>query len=312
MLAAIIESGEMPDKNPTAYFPTPRTVVDQLIQLCDPDWWPTEARILEPSAGGGAIVQVLREMMQARGATWQIDCCEILPINRARLRAQGFSVVADDFLAYAPSEPYDVVVMNPPFSVESDKQAWITHVEHAWSMVGRMGWLASVTPFWRHRRDKRTQGFLRTVCDFGGCTNSASGAFKESGTGVSTEMIYLRKADISWREEEFGGWRNWRCWNAVLMAENDRETNDALEAAATTLTGAERAAKVREIYQGIADGLIKEQCEPMWLDDADHAALLDHILDLYDAAELEAAAPTSEPEPVNLEFELGGLFAEAV
>ncbi|HEY3252952.1 MAG TPA: hypothetical protein VGJ91_03355 [Polyangiaceae bacterium] len=76
-----------------------------------PDWSPR--RILEPTAGKGAIVRVLRDRFP--GAT--IDACEL---DRKRadqlLDAGADRVWVGDFAQYETDGKYDLIITNPPFT----------------------------------------------------------------------------------------------------------------------------------------------------------------------------------------------------
>jgi hypothetical protein len=88
------------------FFPTPRPVISRMLELAgieDGD------RVLEPSAGKGDILDMIRE--QHPGAS-------VTAIERNQtlfdvLEAKGHEVSWSDFLEY--SGEHDVVVMNPPF-----------------------------------------------------------------------------------------------------------------------------------------------------------------------------------------------------
>lgn len=71
------------------------------------------ARVLEPSAGHGALVSaVLQSMLSAR-----VDAVEIDPDVAARIATDGRVrlEVCDYLTRAAPAEPYDIAVMNPPY-----------------------------------------------------------------------------------------------------------------------------------------------------------------------------------------------------
>ena len=72
---------------------------------------------------------------KAHGIDAVIDCCEIVTKYQERLQAQGFPVMADDFLKYRPTELYDVILMNPPFSGEGDALSYIAHIMHAFDLL---------------------------------------------------------------------------------------------------------------------------------------------------------------------------------
>lgn len=73
----------------------------------------TSDRILEPSAGNGAIIQALRD----HGYTNRIDAVEIRPDELAALEALADTVTIGSFFDYDPGLGYDVIIGNPPYSM---------------------------------------------------------------------------------------------------------------------------------------------------------------------------------------------------
>lgn len=192
LLNLVYETEEMPPKNPTAFFPTPDSVIAEMPFHLMP--YGTE-RILEPSAGKGAIAEVIRHHCSVHKIEARLDVVEILPKFRTILKNKGFNVVEEpDFLAYKPEQSYDAILMNPPFNLEGDTLAYITHIEHAWSMLAEGGVLVAIAPGGASfKTDKRTAAFRAFVEEHGEIQKLASGAFKESGTGANTVMIILQK-----------------------------------------------------------------------------------------------------------------------
>lgn len=68
-------------------------------------------RILEPSAGNGQIVKVLRE----GGYDNRIDAVELRPEERGALEALADNVTIGSFFDYEPDCGYDVIIGNPPY-----------------------------------------------------------------------------------------------------------------------------------------------------------------------------------------------------
>lgn len=73
-------------------------------------------RILEPSAGNGQIVRVLRE----GGYDNRIDAVELRPEERGTLEALADNVTIGSFFDYEPDCGYDVIIGNPPYSLALD------------------------------------------------------------------------------------------------------------------------------------------------------------------------------------------------
>jgi len=130
-----------------------------------------------------------------------IDCVEYLKINADILKSKGFDVKHMDFLEVEPEPIYDWVVMNPPFSVEGDKKAYMTHLYHAFKFLKPYGKALCVMPTgWLHQEDARTKEFkdflsLRMFCD--SLYMYEKGAFKDAGTMVETCMVTLSNEEIN-------------------------------------------------------------------------------------------------------------------
>ena len=116
-------------------------------------------RVLEPTCGQGNL---LRELIKVRsnipdiGTTY--DMCEIQPDSRNILEMfyvkkdpYQFNLVEEpDFLQFIPSEPYDLIVMNPPFHLKKqltgyDRDYWdIDFVQRAYGMLKKGGEIIAI------------------------------------------------------------------------------------------------------------------------------------------------------------------------
>lgn len=187
MVANAIETGGVLDPTLLGYYPTTDVLSDTLVARLNIQ--PGE-RVLEPSGGDGAMARaVLRACPTAR-----IECVEVLPDNRAKLTAQGFRLIGEDFLAMRPEDvgPFDVVCANPPFG---KGRVEIHHVRHMLGFLrpgGRMGVI--LPPSVRERDDALTTS-LRADLDACGVTwiDNGAGAFREAGTMIRTVCGWLTK-----------------------------------------------------------------------------------------------------------------------
>lgn len=199
LLEQVLGSLQMPAKNPTDYYPTPERVITIMLAEGFP---PETRRILEPSAGTGHIARALRAHFsdsdsEERGEEIILDCCEIVPAFRDDLIGQGFSVVAEDFLAYRPRESYDAVVMNPPFTREGDPLAYITHIQHAFALLRPGGKLIALAPAgFTFRTERRIVQLRDQVKHSGFWHDLPPGSFTESGTEVNIVLLTMRKPPI--------------------------------------------------------------------------------------------------------------------
>lgn len=226
LVNAVIDSRQMPPKNPTAFFPTPKPIVDSMIEISRL-WNNSCARILEPSAGTGAIAEAIRE--HAPDATLHV--CEFLDVNRSVLASKGFQIVANDFMEYQPDEPYDYILMNPPFSLDGDKYAYVTHIMRAWELLADHGQLvAIVPPGWIDAcKNTKLNQFADFVCDYLDFTEIGAGAFKESGTMVNTYIIHGQKDSEPWTRKKYNGWNSYHAWHMSLWLDNDYKLYTAIQ-----------------------------------------------------------------------------------
>jgi hypothetical protein len=196
LMMLIFETGEMPPKNPTAFYATPPEVADRLLTdpmlpriplFRHPDGR-GQVDVLEPSAGTGALLRAIRK----HRPDVALDAVEIHPRYREILLRDGWDVAANDFLTFVPDLLYDAVVMNPPFAIEGEGLAYVTHIRHAMDLLRPGGvLLAIVSAGYIFRTDKRVTE-LREELQSGpkwGQVELANGAFKESGTGVRTVLL---------------------------------------------------------------------------------------------------------------------------
>lgn len=178
----IILSGEVEiPKDEFEFFPTPPEIVARVVDLADVG---SNMRVLEPSAGKGNLIAPFK------GIAF-IDCIEKMAANAQHLRDLGWldSVMEADFLEVEPSQTYDRVVMNPPFS----KQADIKHALHALKFLKPDGKLTAIMSFGVVFRDnKLTQDFRELIRQRGGDIEALpDGAFKSSGTMVRTVIVTM-------------------------------------------------------------------------------------------------------------------------
>ncbi len=205
MLERVIEVGCFPQRKPHEAFFTPRPVTEMMVEWGGfhynhelfSDW-----RYLEPSAGQGFILDVLRELYP--GIEEVFDCFEIDPFNKSVLQKKGYRVIGDDFLT-ADSEPvYDYIIMNPPFNGRAGD--YVEHIEKAFSLLAPKGELVAIVPFsFLTSTTKRVEDFRNKVFTYGEHAELGDDSFKESGTNMKCVMIRMTKfSDERVRELENG------------------------------------------------------------------------------------------------------------
>jgi hypothetical protein len=145
--------------NGDSYFPTPdklaadlaellfsndeiRAMRDMIAYLDENKEETHPLRILEPSAGDGALIRAVSDRLG--DIPHHFYACEISPGRRDILQKMpNISLVGDDFLSHVPDRPYDRIIANPPF----DRDLWAQHMLHAHSILNQnRGQLAFIGP----------------------------------------------------------------------------------------------------------------------------------------------------------------------
>jgi protein-L-isoaspartate O-methyltransferase len=187
-LAAIVDGGVL-ERMLTGYFPTPRPLAEQLIELGDVR---PEHLVLEPSAGRGAIADLLAHIVPAD----RLYIVEREPTHHQALERAGYrppQLICADFLTTtALPAPFDRIVMNPPFEQKQD----VAHVTHAYELLAPGGRLAAITSAGlAFRTDPVTRALRELIeqSDGASITENPSDTFKASGTSAATVTVTLSK-----------------------------------------------------------------------------------------------------------------------
>lgn len=148
-VSSMLRTHEVPRPNEVGFQASPAPMRDHLVALASIE---PGMRVLEPSAGTGAIA----DLLVAQGA--DVTCVDFLAANAEVLRAKGHRVVHDDFLCVTQREigTFERIVMHPPFSRCSD----IPHVTRALRFLAPRGRLvAAVFAGTMHRNDPPARKF---------------------------------------------------------------------------------------------------------------------------------------------------------
>lgn len=168
------------------FFETPSDVADWLVMLAGGIH--EHDKVLEPSAGRGALVRAIHRSCPDA----VVDCYEMMPENKELLSGLGgINIIGDDFTKSTIGKKYTKIIANPPFSGNQD----IRHVRMMYDMLEPGGTLASITSaHWEFAEEKTCRDFRQWLEDVGGAKYEIeSGAFKESGTGVRTLAIVIKR-----------------------------------------------------------------------------------------------------------------------
>jgi len=182
--AALVEVHKM---NIQGFFPTPDDVIEKMIELSEIE---DNEHILEPSAGIGSIVDVIK----VKHHQTNIYCVEIMHSLREILKLKGYDLVCDDIFLYEPTgRLFDKIIMNPPFEKGQD----IDHVMHCFNNFLKVGGtLVSVmSASIKSNTTRKYYDFRNFISLHGGEIHELEQAFKDAfnSTGVSTVIVKLHK-----------------------------------------------------------------------------------------------------------------------
>jgi predicted RNA methylase len=194
---AIANESVVDFKKTLQFFETPEDIARKMADIAT--LRPTD-RVLEPSAGLGAIARIACEIVGVEN----VVCYEADPQRRLALIQAGFSVRGHaeagndlcDFLSVDPKRivDIDVVLMNPPFARGQD----IAHVLHAFKFLRPGGRLIAITsPGWTFRQEHKYQEFREFVDQHMFHQEALpAGTFKASGTNASAILLGLEPDKI--------------------------------------------------------------------------------------------------------------------
>lgn len=178
-------------KKELQFFETPEKI-SQL--LCDLVPIEQAKSVLEPSAGRGAILKIIKK----RNIDINIFWCEIDMDNSIEIldniTCHGIygKSLGYDFMKIGSYDYHkvDCVVMNPPFTKQQD----IDHVVHALKFLNPGGTLVAVmSPAIKFRTNKKTKEFLALIENYDyEIIDLPEGSFKKSGTIVNTIILKIK------------------------------------------------------------------------------------------------------------------------
>lgn len=185
-LEDLIQTGEITDaKKEYQFFETTAPVVNRILQAAElmPD-----SRVLEPSAGHGAIA--FRAAEQAKEVmAFDLNEAAISYLRNAAPKNVTVAPAAD-FLELEAQPIYSHVLMNPPFSKGQDAR----HILRAWEWLAPGGRLVAVASAGVKYRATGPYPALRNLIDECGIFEDLpEGSFSASGTEVNTILITLDK-----------------------------------------------------------------------------------------------------------------------
>ncbi len=174
------------DKKKYQFFPTPLPVVHKLLVLANIT---PQCRVLEPSAGRGAIADAIRKVAR------DYVVVELAPHHCRALRRRDHRVIEGDFLALSTKQlgAFDRIVANPPFAKYQD----VDHIRHMHTMLKPGGRLVSIaSPSWTFTQGKKPTAFRMWLKSVGAkIVKLPAGAFKKSGTVIRSVIVVIDKPE---------------------------------------------------------------------------------------------------------------------
>jgi predicted RNA methylase len=181
-LRVLLADGRLEPIDNLGYFPTPPALVDRLLEHAVVL---SHHTVLEPSVGRGAISERLLETVSPA----QLWAVELQPKHANTLDPARYpNLIVGGFLETTFPCQFDRIVMNPPFERQQD----IDHITYAFSLLapgGRLVAIAGSTAATGAREKNRA--FRELIEAHGFSEPNPDGAFKASGTNVSTVTVVL-------------------------------------------------------------------------------------------------------------------------
>ncbi len=191
-IAEALGNGSYTDsKKEFQFFETPIQLAERMVDILDPQ---ENHRVLEPSAGAGAILRILCHATDSK-----VYYCELNEELLPQLEPIGGAFLKTDFLAYHGKLRFDRICMNPPFSGGQD----IAHILHAYTLLAVGGTMVAISsPSWEFNTASkfvRFRGWFEELEAQGLATRETlpEGTFKESGTNVRALLLTIGKGKTS-------------------------------------------------------------------------------------------------------------------
>jgi len=286
VIEIIKKTGELPKINPHQLFPTPDHIIQEMIKSFAVQETLQKVKytdhkkikILEPSAGTGAMVDAIFE---AFGDTVEIHAVEIDPINRKILAGKPCQLIGENFLEEEIEHQYDLIVMNPPFK----GQEYVKHVLKAQSLLLPSGKLFTILPKISSKNianNPVAREIARSGAEY---WDNPPESFKESKTKIDTISAII----TAYTDEKipFEGWPSIDAFQVMLHIENspDRipmrkffkkfmDDPSNFDMIGYSPEGRE---KIQEFFQGVCNRMQSLQIYPI-IDDSDIQALAEEAI----------------------------------
>lgn len=174
------------------FYNTPEATTKRLLELID--FKIENMEVLEPSAGQGSILKLLKEKYDNNNNNFYY--CEYLDYNKQEIEKniKGVNFICNDFLKIREytDKQFDLIVANPPFNKNQD-------VEHVTKMIEILkdgGVVISIlSNSWRKKQNqKRIKEFLSLLNNYDvELIELNDGDFKSIGLNIDTCILKIKK-----------------------------------------------------------------------------------------------------------------------
>ena len=248
----VIQTGMAPKPNKYAYHPTPAHALEKSFLTAEIDQSTLSyRRVLDPHGGQGAMLDYARSLCPDNS---EFHTCEIDPINRATLQYKGYDIACDDFMAFEPEIDYQVILCNPPYSI-NNRSVWLSHVKHALSMLSDYGVLMAIIPQKQFFSDEEPYASFREQCfqqPFFKMEFLPKGTFT-TAKGIETVSISLQGDKAIDHDEKYLEYDNWFMMQAGLTIKNDGEVREKIKNISIAPTIRKVDALTDEVYKILFD-----------------------------------------------------------
>lgn len=189
LLAAQANGEDINLKQDYQFFPTPQEIAEMMVLHLAFKFTPDD-KILEPSAGDGALVKAL---IGKHPVIEAVDCFEIMELNRKKLeKLPAVRLIGEDFLLCDLKNTYDYIIANPPFTKGQD----VLHIAKMYECLKPGGKIVTISSqSWTFNSIKFYQAFKVWIEDElkAKVVKIPAGEFAESGTNIAVAMIVIEK-----------------------------------------------------------------------------------------------------------------------
>ena len=175
------------------FYPTPTNLVFDMISpyLSKISDYHKPMNILEPSAGSGAILDVLKNVINSNRNIHLFAIEQSLELQ-AMLRGKKYNLIDTDFLSYTKDMEFDLIVMNPPFSNGDE------HFLKAWDIAENTDIVCLLNAETiRNPYSEKRKLVERIIKDNNGSVTYIQDAFKNSDRKTSVEIAMVRVKKVT-------------------------------------------------------------------------------------------------------------------